>query len=87
MKPTYLVSQFEEKIKELEKELEAAKRLLWLSIYINNSEIRIPDRLFLLTENEQELECWYDVTKRETVLRSKISIPKFTPSANEPDKT
>ena len=74
-------------LKNLEKELSAAHRLLWTVIYMSGTEVRIPDHVFRMTEGDQELETFYDNNKRETVLRSKISIPKFDPSATEPDKT
>lgn len=74
-------------IQDLAKELEAAKRLLWTAIHVNGGEIRVPDSIFIRTENDQELECFYDHEKHETVLKAKISIPKFTPSATEPDNS
>jgi hypothetical protein len=73
-------------INDLAKELGAAKRLLWTTIHINGGEVRIPDDVFMRTENNQELECFYDKEKHETVLRAKISIPEFKASANVPGK-
>jgi hypothetical protein len=75
-----------ETIALLAKELEAAKRLLWTAIYVNDGEVRVPDDIFIRTENNQELECFYDKEKHETVLRAKISIPEFKASANVPGK-
>lgn len=71
-------------IEDLESEVQAAKRLLWLVIHVNGGEVKIPDQTFMMTENNQELECFYDKTNGETIMRSKISIPQLTPSATEP---
>lgn len=81
--------QFEKQdntIKKLADEVTAARKLLWAAIYMNNSEVKIPDHVMAMTQNSQELECFYDSEKHETVMRSKVSIPKFTPSSTEPDK-
>lgn len=73
-------------ITELKKELHAAKKLLWAAIYMNGWETRIPDHIMAMKEHDQEISAFYDGIKRETVLRTKVAIPLFTPSANEPDK-
>lgn len=73
-------------IKELADEVIAARKLLWAAIYMNNSEVKVPDHVMAMTQNNQELECFYDSEKCETVMRSKVSIPKFTPSSTVLDK-
>ncbi len=73
-------------IKKLADEVTAARKLLWAAIYMNNSEVKVPDHVMAMTQNNQELECFYDKERRETVMRSKVSIPKFTPSSIVPDK-
>ena len=73
-------------IKKLAEEVTAARKLLWTAIYMHGSEVRVPDHIMEMVDNGQELECFYDKERRETVMRSKVSIPKFTPSSIVPDK-
>lgn len=80
------VIETNKKVEEFAKELEAAKRLLWLSIHVNGGVVKIPDEAFIKTQNNQELECSYDNVARETIIKAKISIPEFTPSSTAPDK-
>jgi hypothetical protein len=73
-------------ITALKKELHAAKKLLWATIYVNGHSVRIPSEIMQQAENDQELGFSYDAENKITVLRSIVSIPKLNPSSNEPDQ-